>query len=98
MAERIKIEFISNSEEQLKNVYENEYLLIKGFSSKITELERIKTKESDQQIKLRVPPFFKQMIEIESKKNGRSKAAEILHRLRMSFIKMNSEELNEQKG
>ncbi len=81
-----EIKFISNIEvERLESIYRNERLIINGFSCNINEVDRIKPKETDPQIKIRIPPFFKQIIDIESKKNGRSKTAEILHRLKMSF-------------
>ena len=71
----------------LNEIYKNKKIIISGYTLKISDLNNIKTSELDSQIKIRLPKIFKKLIEIESQKNGRSKAAEILHRLRVSFIK-----------
>lgn len=49
------------------------------------EMNRLKTILEDPQIKIRITPFIKSNIAVAAKKNGRSKAAEILHRLKLSF-------------
>jgi hypothetical protein len=49
-------------------------------------LKRIRTNKMDYQIKIRLPIDLKQQIEISARKNGRSKVAEIVFRLRNSFL------------
>ena len=46
---------------------------------------RSRTKEGDPQLKIRIPEDLKETIEKSAEKNGRSRVAEILYRLRKSL-------------
>ena len=50
-------------------------------------IERSRSSASDPQIKLRMPLDLKRSIEQSAEKNGRSRVAEILYRLRKSLRK-----------
>lgn len=61
----------------------NRYKMVEGIDKK---KQRIRTNGNDPQMKIRVPKDLKEMLEKFAEKNGRSKVAEILYRLRKSFL------------
>ena len=54
-------------------------------SEKKPKRVRFRTTGSDHQMKIRMPPFFKEELEKEAEKNGRTRMAELLIRLGQTF-------------
>ena len=59
---------------------------------------RFMTTGSDHQMKIRIPPFFKEELEKEAEKNGRTRMAELLIRLGQTFHEKIKEELELEKS